>query len=85
MFGYDQIYRSLYEFMYGYEQIERERSARFGGENDRKVHFEYLLKEAIKNDEVVDLTSEGQSLKLVLGNILGKQSLTKEFPIMDRN
>ena len=80
----DQIYRSLYEFMYAYEQIERERSARFGDWMDRKVQFEYLLKEALKDDEVVDLASEGQSLKLVVGNILGEQRLTKEFPIMDR-
>ena len=40
----DQIYRSLYEFMYAYEQIERERSARFGNPADRKIQFEYLLK-----------------------------------------
>ena len=39
----DQIYRSLYEFMYAYEQIERERSKRFGEMADRKVQFEYLL------------------------------------------
>jgi hypothetical protein len=80
----DQIYRSLYEFMYAYEQIERERSARFGGLTDRRVQFEYLLKEALKDDEVVDLASEGQSLKLVIGNILGEEHLTKEFPILDR-
>ena len=80
----DQIYRSLYEFMYAYEQIERERSARFGDFTDRKVQFEYLLKDALMDDEVVDLASEGQSLKLVIGNILGEQSLTKEFAILDR-
>ncbi|MGA2680429.1 MAG: hypothetical protein ABSF44_01360 [Candidatus Bathyarchaeia archaeon] len=80
----DQIYRSLYEFMYAYEQIERERFARFGGLADRKVQFEYLLKEALKDDEIIDLASEGQSLKLVVGNILGEQRLTKKFPIMDR-
>ncbi|MGA2385125.1 MAG: hypothetical protein ABSG33_01170 [Candidatus Bathyarchaeia archaeon] len=80
----DQIYRSLYEFMYAYEQIERERIARFGDVTDRKVQFEYLLKEALKDDEVVDLASEGQSLKLVVGNILGEQRLTEKFPIMDR-
>ncbi len=79
----DQIYRSLYEFMYAYEQIERERSARFGDVTDRKVQFEYLLKEALKDDEVVDLASEGQSLELVVGNILGEQRLTKKFPIID--
>jgi hypothetical protein len=80
----DQIYRSLYEFMYAYEQIERERSARFGDWRDRKVQFEYLLKEALKDDEVVDIASEGQSLKLVVGNILGEQHLTREFAILDR-
>ncbi len=80
----DQIYRSLYEFMYAYEQIERERTARFGDWTDRHVQFEYLLREALKDDEVVGLASEGQSLKLVLGNILGEQRLTKEFPILDR-
>jgi len=80
----DQIFRSLYEFMYAYEQIERERFARFGNMTDRKVQFEYLLKEALKDDEIVDLASEGQSLKLVVGNVLAEQYLTKEFAIMDR-
>jgi hypothetical protein len=80
----DQIYRSLYEFMYAYEQIERERFARFGGVADRKLQFEYLLKETLRDDEVIGLASEEQSLKLVIGNILGEQRLTKKFPIMDR-
>ncbi len=80
----DQIYRSLYEFMFAYEQIERERSARFEDPADRQAQFEFLLKEALKDDEVVDLVSEGQSLKMVIGNILGEQRLTKEFPILDR-
>jgi len=80
----DQIYRSLYEFMYAYEQIERERKARFDDFSDRKVQFEYLLKDALKDDEVVDIASEGQSLKLVVGNILGEQNLTREFAILDR-
>jgi hypothetical protein len=80
----DQIFRSLYEFMYAYEQIERERYARFGSMMDRKVQFEFLLREALKNDEVVDFVSEGESLKLVIGNILREQQLTKKFPIVDR-
>ena len=80
----DQIYRSLYEFMYAYEQIERERKARFGNFSDRKVQFEYHLKDALMDDEVVGLASEGQSLKLVIDNILGEPRLTKEFPILDR-
>src|SRR5271157_4675407 len=79
----DQIYRSLYEFMFAYEQIERERSRRFGQVTDRKTHFECLLREALKDDEVVDLAREGHSLMLVVGNILGEQGLIKKFPIID--
>lgn len=79
----DQIYRSLYEFMYAYEQIERERAARFGYSTDRKAQFEYLLREALKDDEIIDLAHEGESLELVVGNILGEQSLIGKFPIID--
>jgi len=79
----DQIYRSLYEFMYAYEQIERERSARFGGVLDRKLQFECVLREALRGDEVVDLARAGGSLEMVVGNILGEQALIKNFPLID--
>lgn len=79
----DQIYRSLYEFMYAYEQIERERSRRFGSQIERKAQFEYLLKEALKDDDVVQVAHEGDRLKLVLGNILGEKRLMKDFSIID--
>jgi hypothetical protein len=79
----DQIYRSLYEFMYAYEQIERERSRRFGSQIERKAQFEYLLKEALRDDDVVQVAREGDHLKLVLGNILGEKRLMKDFPIID--
>src|SRR5712692_7148901 len=79
----DQIYRSLYEFLYAYEQIERERSKRFGNMADRKVQFEYLLREALKDDEVVAVAREGESLELVIGNVIGEQSITEKFPIID--
>ncbi|MCL4518337.1 MAG: hypothetical protein M1587_03985 [Thaumarchaeota archaeon] len=78
-----QIYRSLYEFMYAYEQIERERTKRFGHVTDRKIQFEYLLKDAIKNDEVVDLHRSPDSLELVIGNVLGEEKLAKKFTILD--
>jgi hypothetical protein len=78
-----QIYRSLYEFMYAYEQIERERVRRFGHITDRKVQFEYLLREALKDDEVVDLHRNPDSLELVIGNILGEEQLVKKFTILD--
>jgi hypothetical protein len=78
----DQIYRSLYEFMYAYEQIERERARRFGHLLERKAQFEYLLREALK-DDVVQVSHEGERLQLVLGNILGEKRLMKEFTIVD--
>jgi hypothetical protein len=79
----DQIYRSLYEFIYAYEQIERERAARFGVTRDRKLQFEYLLREAVRDDEVVDLARNGERLDLVVSNILGEESLAVRFPIID--
>jgi hypothetical protein len=78
-----QIYRSLYEFMYAYEQIERERVKRFGHATDRKTQFEYLLREALEDDEVVGLHRSPDSLELVIGNILGEERLTKNFTILD--
>jgi hypothetical protein len=79
----DQIYRSLYEFIYAYEQIERERAARFGDMADRKAQFEYLLREALKNDEMVGLNRAGGSLQLLIGNALKDQSISCKFPIID--
>jgi len=78
-----QIYRSLYEFMYAYEQIDRERTRRFGHVTDRKTQFEYILINALKDDEVVDLHRSTDSLELVIGNILGEEKLTKNFTILD--
>ncbi len=79
----DQIYRSLYEFIYAYEQIERERAARFGDVTDRKVQFEYLLRDALKDDEVIDFAREGESLELIVRNVLDEQSIIGKFPIID--
>lgn len=78
-----QIYRSLYEFMYAYEQIERERVRRFDHSTDRKVQFEYLLREALKDDDIVDLHRSQESLELVIGNVLGEERATKRFTILD--
>jgi len=79
----DQIYRSLYEFIYAYEQIERERAARFGVTRDRKLQFEHLLREALEDDEVVSLERNGQRLDLIIGNILDEERITERFPIID--
>ena len=69
--------------MYAYEQIERERIRRFGHVTDRKVQFEYLLGDALRDDEVVGLHRGPDSLDLVIGNILGEEKLTKRFTILD--
>jgi hypothetical protein len=79
----DQIYRSLYEFLYAYEQVERERSKRFGNVTERKVQFEHLLREALKKDDVVHVARGGESLELIIGNIIEDQNLTEKFPIID--
>ncbi len=81
----DQVYRSLYEFMYAYEQIETERERRFGGNNtvDRKLQFEQILRQALTNDEVVQLARDSSTLDLIIGNILGEESLNAKFPIID--
>jgi hypothetical protein len=79
----DQIYRSLYEFMYAYEQIEHERSRRFGHQIERKTQFEYVLREALKDDDVVQVVRDGDRLQLCLGNTLREKRLMKEFPIID--
>ncbi len=78
-----QIYRSTYELMYAYEQIERERIRQFGHEMDRKAHFEHLLRDALRHDEIISLEREGSSLNLVIGNILRDDSLTKRFTVLD--
>jgi hypothetical protein len=78
-----QIYRSLYEFMYAYEQIERERVRRFGYPADRKEQFEALLVDALRDDDVVDLHRGADSLELVIGNVLGEERLTKRFTVLD--
>jgi hypothetical protein len=79
----DQIYRSLYEFMYAYEQIERERSERFGEMMDHRVQLERILRNALEEDEVVSLKRNGERLELVIGNILEEQRLILNFPIID--
>ena len=80
-----QIYRSLYEFMFAYEQIEHERSVRFGRSHDRKTQFGILLREALKDDPFTDLSAGSGSLKLIIKNKLCEEKLNKLFPILDRD
>jgi hypothetical protein len=80
----EQIFRSLYEFMFAYEQIDHERRNRFNGSWDRKVQFEILLKEAMKLDPFINIIVDGATLKMLVKNALGDEELNMEFPILDR-
>ncbi len=79
----EQLHRSLYEFMFAYEQIERERTARFGGGNDRKIQFGTLVAEALRSDPFIDVSESSNSLILNIRNKLNEESLYKSFPIVD--
>jgi hypothetical protein len=79
----DQIYRSLYEMMFAFEQIERERARRFGGTGNRRAHFERLLREALRDDRYVRLRREGPSLEMEIRNRCGEESLLTTFRALD--
>lgn len=79
----EQLHRSLYEFMFAYEQIERERAARFGGGNDRKIQFGALVAEALRSDPFIEVSESRKSLILNIRNKLNEESLYKSFPIVD--
>jgi hypothetical protein len=78
-----QVYRSLYEFMYAYEQLERERFSRFRGVPDRKAQLEHVLRAALKDDDIIDIERSGHRLDLVVDNVLGEQSLIEKFAFID--
>jgi hypothetical protein len=80
----EQIFRSLYEFMFAYEQIDHERRDRFNGSVDRKVQFEILLEEAVKLDPFINIIVDGATLKMLVKNALGDEELNMEFPILER-
>lgn len=80
----EQLHRSLYEFMFAYEQIEHERAARFGKSLDRRTRFEMLVSEALRDDPFIDTSKEGGSLKLTIKNKLSEERLYKSFSIVDK-
>jgi len=80
----DQIYRSLYEFMFAYEQVEAERGRRFGGEGSRKRRFEAIVTEALEDDPFARVRRESRSLTLEVRNRLGEESLVLKFPLVDQ-
>ncbi len=79
----DQIFRSLYEFMFAYEQLEMESARRFGKLGSRKRHFESIVIEALQNDPFLRVRRDAHSLVLRVQNRMKVESLYYEFPLVD--
>lgn len=80
----DQIYRSLYEFMFAYEQIAEEGARRFGAVGSRKRRFEGVLGEALRDDPTVRLRDEPLGAVLEVRNRLNDEGLYHRFSLVDR-
>jgi hypothetical protein len=79
----DQIYRSLYEFRFAFEQIEQERVRRFGNPPDRRTHFTRILEEALRNDPFVRLRAHGPHTEVEVRNLASKENLYVGFRMVD--
>jgi hypothetical protein len=79
----DQIFRSLYEFMFAYEQIEGERERRFGPSGSRKRRFEAVVVEALREDPWVRPRAGDRGLVLDVRNRCAEESLRFDFPLVD--
>ena len=79
----DQVYRSLYEFMFAYEQIDQERRRRFGGDRSRKSHLQAIVREALRDDPFVRVRTDPQGATLEIRNRLNDAGLYTEFPLVD--
>jgi hypothetical protein len=80
----DQIYRSLYEFMFAYEQLDLERRRRYGDPSNRRERFEAIVLEALQEDPFARPGVEGGSVQMEVRNPLGEESLYTLFPLLDR-
>ena len=80
----DQVYRSLYEFLFAYEQIEQERARRFGSSASRKEQFLSLLGRALASDPYVRLNVTPNQGEIEIRNALSEEGLYTTFPIVDR-
>jgi hypothetical protein len=79
----DQVYRSLYELMFAYEQIDHERQRRFGGEGSRKRRFEAALEEALSEDPFVRLDRQDRRLEMVIRNECEGGPVYVRFTLVD--
>lgn len=80
----DQVFRSLYELTFAYEQIEEERRRRFGDSGSRTDHFESVLREALAEDRFVRVRGEGAHVDLEIRNNCQEESLYVRFRTVDR-
>ncbi len=80
----DQVYRSLYELTFAYEQIEAERQRRFGATGSRTDHFEAVLRGALESDPFVRLRGEGARIEFEIRNNCQEESLYTRFQAVDR-
>jgi hypothetical protein len=79
----DQIYRSLYEFMFAYEQLDLERRRRFGDPVGRREQFASIVLEALHEDPFARPMPDGRNLLLEVRNPLAEESLYTRFPLVD--
>jgi hypothetical protein len=80
----DQVYRSLYEFMFAFEQVERERCRRFGVTSRRRDHFEWIVRTALRDDPFARPRDDGRAVEIEIRNALGEEPLNTRFPLVDR-
>ncbi|HTW76990.1 MAG TPA: hypothetical protein VMG14_04405 [Thermoplasmata archaeon] len=79
----DQVYRSLYEFMFAYEQIDAERRRRFGDAGTRKGRLATLVERALRDDPCVRPVRSGDGLDLEIRPAGADQSLYTKFRLLD--
>jgi hypothetical protein len=80
----DQVYRSLYECMFAFEQLESERRRRFGNLGSRRAEFESIVLEALVRDPIARPRLEDRQLIVEIQNPLGEGTLYTRFPLLDR-
>lgn len=79
----DQVYRTLYEMMFAYEQIEGERTRRFGPGGSRRAHFAEVVRRAVADDRFVRPVEDGPHLTVSIRNACDEESFYTRFRLAD--
>ncbi len=80
----DQVYRSLYELTFAFEQIEEERQRRFGQSVARSSQWESVLRVALRDDRYVRLRENGSRVEFEIRNNCQEEGLYTRFQAVDR-